>query len=134
MKKAIKWLLIIMGSLLVIGFISSIGSDKSKTYTPALDKGPSTAKDLIILQSNAKTESLNGETHITIDAVVQNNSSQLMDYVQVSASFYDKNGKVVGTGMGNTTNLAAGAKRTIEVIGINIDSAARYELEITDHP
>ena len=66
--------------------------------------------------------------------LVKNNSGILQDYVQVNATWYDKDGKLVGKGMGNTTNLADGAKRSIEVHCSDIVGGVRYELEIGKTP
>lgn len=99
------------------------------------DSAPSTSNksDLEILQHVEKIEPEMPTTH-TIHVDVMNNSDQLKDYVQVSATWYDNAGKIVGTGMGNTTNLPSKEKRTIDVIGLDINKAAKYELIIADHP
>jgi len=39
---------------------------------------------------------------------------------------------VRGTGMGNTSNLAAGAKRVIDVVGTDIEGCDHYEVEVSD--
>jgi len=81
--------------------------------------------DLQILQKNEIKKYGNFRT---ICVVVKNNTTSLMSYVELNATWYDSKGTVVGTGMGNTTNLAAGAKRTIEVTGMDIYNAVKYEL------
>lgn len=61
-----------------------------------------------------------------------NNSDVLKSYVQANATFYDKQGTIVGTGMGNTTNLAPHSKRTIDVIGMGVEHSSRYEVELEE--
>ncbi len=87
-----------------------------------------------ILQHSEKKETLAGSTYRTVHVQVQNNGSNLEDYVEIKATWFDKDGKIVGTGMGNTTNLASNAKRVIDVQGMDVDNAARYELEIATTP
>ena len=84
-----------------------------------------------ILQHKKSVDAYIGVT--TIYVVVRNNSNDLVPYLQINASFYDKNGGIVGTGMGNTTNLAAHAKRTIEVMATDIHGATSYSLDIENY-
>jgi hypothetical protein len=92
------------------------------------------ASKIAIIQHSEKKETLDGSTYRTIHVQVQNNDSELQDYVEVKATWFDKDGKIVGTGMGNTTNLAANAKRVIDVQGMEVDNAAKYELEVSTSP
>lgn len=62
-----------------------------------------------------------------------NISKNNQPYVKPNATIYDASDKVVGKGMGNTTNLAAGAIRTIEVICLDIYNSSRYYVEVTDY-
>jgi hypothetical protein len=50
--------------------------------------------DLTILSSNSYVDSIN---HLNVVGEVQNNSPSVFDYVQVTGTFYDSMGKVVGT-------------------------------------
>jgi hypothetical protein len=143
MKKAIKYILMGVGALVIVGMIGAALSSPSKKSGADIQTSPTKnevktnepqKEDLEILQQTAKTETLEGSNIITIHAQVQNNTDELKDYVEVKATFYDKNGKLVGTGMGNTTNLAAHAKRVIDIQGMDIDNGAKYELEVKDSP
>lgn len=87
--------------------------------------------DLQIIQEKAEGE---GKSFRNIFVVVRNNSSILQEYVQVNATWYDKDGKLVGKGMGNTQNLASGAKRSIEIFCPDIIGGVKYELEIGKEP
>lgn len=68
----------------------------------------------------------------TIFCRVKNNTDKLVSYAEIKATFFDKDGKVVGTGMGNTTNFAGNSEKTIEVIGLDVENAATYEVQIED--
>ncbi len=87
--------------------------------------------ELQILQHKAEK---GGSDYRSIFVLVKNNSGVLQEYVQVNATWYDKDGKLVGKGMGNTTNLADGAKRNIEVHCSDIIGGVKYELEIGKTP
>jgi tetratricopeptide (TPR) repeat protein len=66
----------------------------------------------------------------TITCRVKNNTDKLVSYMDIQATFYDKDGKIVGTGMGNAVNLAAGAEKTIKVLALDIDNADKCEVQI----
>jgi hypothetical protein len=149
MKKSIKYILMGLGAVMLIGIIGAAMSDSKVSKTTSASGStvqteqksePATAtkepepasQEIEILQKTSQTEDAGGETMITVHVQVRNNTSELKDYVEVKATFYDKDGKIVGTAMGNTTNLAAGAKRTIDVVGMNIEHSAKYELEVGD--
>lgn len=68
----------------------------------------------------------------TIHCRVRNNTDKLISYVSLNATFYDKSGKIVGTGMGNDLNLAAGKEKTIDVVALSIENADHYDVEIDD--
>ncbi|MDR9399578.1 MAG: FxLYD domain-containing protein, partial [Salibacter sp.] len=63
---------------------------------------------------------------------VKNNTDDLATYVELKGTFYDENGKIVGTAMGNATNLASNAEKTIDVLGLDIDNAAKYEIQVNN--
>ncbi|MRG45898.1 hypothetical protein GFS24_12280 [Chitinophaga sp. SYP-B3965] len=137
-----KIILIVIATIIVLSVIANIGkgdkasSSSSSESAPAANSAASSdSKPTIqILQHNEKIENMASETMRTIHVTVQNNGSSLEDYVEVKATWYDKDGKVVGTGMGNTTNLASGAKRTIDVLGLSIEKAVKYDIEALNMP
>lgn len=106
--------------LIILGCDTPLDSTKSMT-------------GLEILQHQEQVEPTDTTIH-TIHVEVRNNSDAIKDFVEINATWYDANGKIVGTGMGNTTNLPSKEKRTIDVMGMNIEKASKYELSIADHP
>jgi|GEM_PF-3580606 len=85
--------------------------------------------EIEILQDKASTNDIG---IMTVHVVVKNNSDELKHYVQIDASFFDKDGGIVGTGIGNTSNLAPHAERTIDVLAMDIHNAATYKLDVKD--
>jgi hypothetical protein len=65
---------------------------------------------------------------------VQNNSSQTAKFVQVSATLYDSNNKVVGTDFTytNPSEIEPGQKAPFEIT-IRPDSVTSGDLNIIDH-
>jgi archaellum component FlaG (FlaF/FlaG flagellin family) len=139
MKKAIKYILMGFGVIMIIGIIAAALSSNKPTVSSSSSKGEksetkTSKNDLEILQETSESQVLGSDTVVTVHVQVKNNTDELKQYVQASATFYDADGKIVGTGMGNTTNLSAGAKRTIDVQGMNVSNGHHYELEVHDHP
>lgn len=119
---------------IVLGAIGSMGQSSSGGYagSPASDSASGGKAAVEILRTDEQAQRLLGATHRTIHVSVRNNSTRLLDYVQCNATWYDRDGRVVGTGLGNTTNLASGATRVIDVLGMNVEEAARYTVEVQE--
>lgn len=66
----------------------------------------------------------------TVYCRVRNNSDRLISVFMLKATFYDKEGNIVGTGNGGGSNIAAGEEKTVEVMGIGIQNAANYDVKI----
>jgi len=117
-KSQRNWLLGI-GTIIVIFIIGSLSDDIAfQNNSPAVE----------ILQHSYQYEpSLN---YYTIHCRVKNNTSRLVSYLDIKATFYDKGKKIVGTGLGNAANLAAGAEKTVDVMALDVDNADDYEVQI----
>lgn len=126
-KKAIKHIL----SVITVSFFIflAFGSYETGTSTDTVTREDGTKVPAVeILQQTSEYESYTNS--YTIHCRVKNNTDKLITYVDINATFYDIKGTIVGTGMGNTTNLAAGAEKTIDVLGLDIDNADKYEVQI----
>jgi tetratricopeptide (TPR) repeat protein len=88
----------------------------------------SSVKPIEILKCSSDYKSTTNS--YTITCRVKNNTDKLVSYMDIQATFYDKDGKIVGTGMGNAVNLAAGAEKTIKVLALDIDNADKCEVQI----
>ena len=131
MKKIIQHLfsVIVFAGFLFMAF----GSDDDTKPTDSTNTTTETASedampDVEILKQTASYED-------TIDAYtihcrVKNNSGELITYLDLKATFYDKQGNIVGTGMGNAANFAAGAEKTIDVLGLDIHNCDKYEVQV----
>lgn len=86
--------------------------------------------DVEILKHNATYEEIMNS--YTVHCRVKNNIDELIDYVDLKATFYDKKGNIIGTGLGNAANFAAGTEKTIDVIGLDIQNCEIYEVQINN--
>ncbi|WP_291146848.1 FxLYD domain-containing protein [Flavobacterium sp. UBA7680] len=84
--------------------------------------------DVEILKQSASYEPT--LSSYTVHCRLKNNTNELIPYLDLTATFYDKEGNIVGTGMGNAANFAAGAEKTVDVIGLDIQNCETYEVEI----
>lgn len=133
MKKTVQHL---FSALVFAGFIfiafGSLDGKKTKrnlnSTSTTISETENSIPDVEILKQSAKYEStLNS---YTIHCRLRNNTSELITYLDLKATFYDKDGNIVGTGIGNATNFAAGAEKTVDVMGLDIQNCQTYEVEI----
>jgi hypothetical protein len=126
-----------IGTVVVLVFKScNIPEPANNSTTYAVQTAPykTTTPDIVILQKKAKWNSdIRGA--ITVYCVCHNNSDNLAGYVEIDASFFDKDGGILGTGMGNTTNFPAHTDRTIEVTAMDINSNLdHYTVDLKQSP
>lgn len=130
MKKALKIGCGIVAAIVVIVIIGSVigiattENGDSTVKTESGEKAPAVE----ILQHKADYEKYSKS--YTVHVRCKNNTENLIKYLQINVTFYDKEGNIVGTGIGNTTNFAAGKERTVDVIAMEIEGADNYELDI----
>ena len=135
MKRKVQHL---FSALALAGFIfiafGSIDDKKTKSkdnsgnnFSNVIDTDNS-IPDVEILKQSAKYEPT--LSSYTIHCRLKNNTSDLITYLDLKATFYDKNGNIVGTGIGNAVNFAAGAEKTVDVMGLDIQNCETYEVEI----
>lgn len=122
----------VASALAVAGFVFiAFGSDDEKTGsgtdTVKTEQGDSKPAIEILQHSSDYEPTMNS---YTIHCRVKNNTDKLVSYMDIQATFYDKEGKIVGTGMGNAANLAAGAEKTVDVMALDIDNADKYDVQV----
>lgn len=132
MKRAFKLGCGIIAGVVALIFLIGVfsmdyDSGDSTTGTVTTETGEEKEK-VEILQTTHDFEEYS-ESY-TLHVRVKNNTDDLISYLQLNATFFDEEGKIVGTGMGNTTNFAGGAEKTVDVIGMDIQNAANYEVQI----
>jgi len=132
-----KKVLIGFGVLFFIGFLSNLGKDEKKEQIKSSSESTTTTSipnkeipEVEILKHNATFEE--SMDSYTIHCRVKNNTDKLIDYLDIKATFYDKDGNIVGTGLGNAANFAGGAEKTIDVIGLDIQNCEKYEVQVNN--
>ena len=137
MKKFLKIIGVVVVAFILLGILlpdpkkgSSAGatalaepaSTDAATSAPAAEDKP----DLEVL----KTSETANEIARTIHVKVRNNTDHLISYADLKGVYYDKKDGIVGTGMGNAANIAAGATKTIDIMSMGIEGADHYEVEV----
>ena len=123
MKNSLKIAALIVLSM----FAACSGSqqnNKTTTEVTAQEK-----PEIEILSQNVT----NTDVGITIVAEVRNNTKKTATYVGLKSVFTDSTNVIIGTGMGNTMELAPGQTKTIEVLSTDDASKVdKYKVELDD--
>ena len=131
MKRKVQHL---FSALALAGFIFiafGSGDDEKRKYeynSTEVVNSESSKPDVEIIKQSAKYEPT--LSSYTIHCRLKNNTNELITYLDLKATFYDKDGNIVGTGMGNAANFAAGAEKTVDVMGLDIQNCENYEVEV----
>ena len=112
-------LYVLSSSLIAMFLFFALASSEEK---PAASK-------VTIIQHSIKQQQITGAYYVYCQ--VKNSTEDLLSYVEINVTFFDKDKKIVGKAMGNTNNLAANAERTLEAIGIGVENVATYEVEVS---
>lgn len=131
MKKVLKFVLAAFAAVFLLSLFFSDGTDVAAgdaVEQAAAEPEAEEAAPLEIVKHNLTYESSIG-AH-TIHCRVKNNTGNLYTYLDITATFYDKDGNIVGTGMGNATNLAGGATKTVDVMAMGVENADSYDVAI----
>ncbi|PWB25169.1 FxLYD domain-containing protein [Flavobacterium sp. HTF] len=131
MKRKVQHLFsaLVLAGFVFIAFES--GDDKKSNYkrnSTGVTDSESSKPDVEIIKQSAKFEPT--LSSYTIHCRLRNNTNELITYLDLKATFYDKEGNIVGTGIGNAANFAAGAEKTVDVMGLDIQNCENYEVEI----
>lgn len=84
------------------------------------------APEIEIVKHSVKSDQYATIIHVQ----VKNNTDKLVSYLDLKGVFYDGDGNIVGTGVGNGMNLPAGKTKTIDVLAADLQGASRYEVEL----
>ena len=131
MKRKIQHL---FSALTLAGFIFiafGSGDDNKKNYknsSTTISNTENSVPDVEIIKQSAKYDS--SFNSYTIHCRLRNNTNELITYLDLKATFYDKDGNIVGTGIGNAVNFAAGSEKTVDIMGLDIQNCNTYEVEI----
>lgn len=134
MKKRAQHLLsaFVLTAFLFMAFGSDDDKKETEKSSNLSESGTSSENtpDIEILKHDATFEE--SMDSYTIHCRVKNNTDKLINYVDIKATFYDKDGNIVGTGLGNAANFAGGAEKTIDVIGLDIQNCEKYEVQVNN--
>lgn len=134
MKKRAQHLLsaFVLTAFLFMAFGSDDDKKETEKSSNLSESGASSENtpDIEILKHDATFEE--SMDSYTIHCRVKNNTDKLINYVDIKATFYDKDGNIVGTGLGNAANFAGGAEKTIDVIGLDIQNCEKYEVQVNN--
>lgn len=120
MKKATKVTLGVVGGLIVIGAIVSAGNKSNTETVPssnsdtsqqqAAEQKPATEKVTI---KNSTFQEANGFKQV-VGEITNNDSTE--HSAMLKATFYDANGKILGTASGAVNDLAPGDTKTFNLL------------------
>jgi hypothetical protein len=134
MKKRAQHLLsaFVLTAFLFMAFGSDDDKKETEKSSNLSESGTSSENtpDIEILKHDATFEE--SMDSYTIHCRVKNNTDKLINYVDIKATFYDKDGNIVGTGLGNAANFAGGAEKTIDVLGLDIQNCEKYEVQVNN--
>lgn len=130
------WFIIIV-LFVLIGVISSIGGEESKSGNEAVVSGQvensTSKKEKFELVGEIEQETDQFATYLK--GVIKNNSGKACSYVQVTFNLYDSEGNQIGTALDNINNLEVDGTWKFKAMGIDVDGEiASYKLaEITGY-
>lgn len=140
MKKFFKIIGVVLAAFILIGILLPDPKKADAAGATALAETPSTeaaAPEASVPESAErpelevlKTSETANEFARTIHVKVRNNSDHLISYADLKGVYYDGKNDIVGTGIGNAANIAAGATKTIDIMSTGIEGADHYEVEV----
>lgn len=98
-------------------------STPEPTPEPTTESGP---KAEIVEHSAYEDEFESG-----VEGVVQNNTDEAIEYLEIEAKFFDEEGTRVGDNFTNVEDLGANKKWQFELMFLGDDGFAEYELTLT---
>ena len=114
--------------LLVIGYFSS--NDKETTTTTQESKSEVSAPQKPAIEIISQNF-VGGDFGTKVVAEIKNNTNRTASYIDLKSVFYNEQNAIVGTGMGNATDIAAGQTKTIDILTMdNIETAKQFKVEI----
>jgi len=128
MKKFLQIAGIVFVVLLLIGYFSSKDDAKTSTDTSTKTEISTPAKPAIeIISQNF----INSEIGPKVVTEIKNNTNKAVTYIDLKSVFYDANNSIIGTGIGNATDIPAGQTKTIDILTMdNIAAGKHFKVEI----
>jgi len=115
--------------LLVIGYFSSNDKETGTTTTQE-NKSEISAPQKPAIEIISQNF-VGGDFGTKVVAEIKNNSDRTASYIDLKSVFYNEQNAIVGTGMGNATDIGAGQTKTIDILTMdNVGSAKQFKVEI----
>jgi len=133
MKKPLKIIGFIILAVFVIGvLINAPKKEAEPSTTETVTAGPPTPEkpEVEILSMDESLEEVTNSR--TVHVRVKNNSDKLITYLDLKSVYTSKSGNIVGTGIGNSTNIAPGATKVVDVLAMGIENANTYDVEVNN--
>lgn len=133
MKKFFKITGIIIAVIIVISIIGGLmdnGDSKTKSTTgapePKEEAAPAKPK-IEVLSINEKSDAYSSSVY----AEIRNNTDKTATYCDFKSIYLDESGAVIGSGIGNLSDLAPGQTKTTQIISMDdVSNAKKYRVEV----
>lgn len=67
---------------------------------------------------------------LEVICTVKNTTDREVPVIVVEATFYDKDDKIIGTGLGTSTSIKPGRESTVNCLSVDVTEADHYTLDI----
>jgi uncharacterized membrane protein YvbJ len=128
---------VILGVLVAIAIIASLSDtpstvDTSSQSEQAMSTGMQSSQKRLPKVSVDNLSCKYDQFAVYVYGEVSNNTSSLLTYADFTATFYDSNGKILGTGIGNLANLPAHESKTVQIMALDIEPSriSNYKVDV----
>lgn len=121
--KVLKWIGIVIVGIIVLGLLLPDSDKKTDSNTEVAE---TSKEDIEVVKHNETIDDIMRTVHVE----VKNNTDELLTTGQIKIVYTDKDGAIVGTGLGTILNLAAGKTKVVDCIAMGVDGATEYEVQV----
>jgi hypothetical protein len=121
--KVLKWIGIVIVGIIVLGFLLPDTDKKTEGNTEVAE---TSKEDVEVVKHNETVNDMMRTVHVE----VKNNTDELLTAGQIKIVYTDKDGGIVGSGMGTILNLASGKTKVVDCIAMGVDGATNYEVQV----
>lgn len=123
--KVLKWVAIVFIGLILLGLLLP-DSDKKEKGTTTTVSTESDKEDIEVIKHNETANDMSRTVHVE----VKNNTDKLLSTGQIKIVYTDKDGTIVGTGLGTILNLGSGKTKVVDCLAMSIEGATNYEVQV----
>lgn len=124
--KVLKWVGIVIVGLILLGLLLPDSDKKSNSNAESTEVAETSKEDIEVVKHNETIDDIMRTVHVE----VKNNTDELLTTGQIKIVYTDKDGAIVGTGLGTILNLAAGKTKVVDCIAMGVDGATEYEVQV----